>query len=234
MNSRLFYCPVLQPLPIRPPKSLVAFIALMCALFVVPCTCAASSAPAWMHDVANAPLPPHDEKTDVVVLYSEEAVSVLSTDKVITHVREVYKILRPFRNAGWVEVPVNGQQKITSMKAWCIPASGKDYEVREKDSVEVSAPNVPGSELIDDLKYKFLEIPAAEPGNVLGYEYEIEEHPLFLQDMWIVQSGRPAHEMHFALSLPPGLGVQSHLDQLSRGQANPARSHCVVLGCTRR
>ena len=204
MNNRLSCCPVPQMLPTKRSKSLALLIVLMCALFVVPCACASSSAPAWMHEAANSPLPPHNEKDNIAVLYSEQAVSVLSTDKVITHVREVYKILRPFRDAGWVEVPVNGQQKVTSMKAWCIPASGKDYEVQEKNSVEVAVPNVPGSQLIDDVKYKFLEIPAAEPGNILGFEYEIEERPLFLQDFWQVQDGRPAHEKRYTLSLPPG------------------------------
>src|SRR5690242_3783406 len=56
---------------------------------------AGSDAPAWMHALVNAPLPPHDEKTDAVLLYSDTNVNVISTDKIKTTVREAYKILRP-------------------------------------------------------------------------------------------------------------------------------------------
>ena len=38
--------------------------------------CLAGEAPQWMHAVASAPLPTHDEKTDAVLLYSEHTVSV--------------------------------------------------------------------------------------------------------------------------------------------------------------
>src|SRR5258708_39986845 len=55
----------------------------------------AGDAPPWMHAVINAPLPPHDEKTDAVLLYSETNVNVISADKIKTVERRVYKILRP-------------------------------------------------------------------------------------------------------------------------------------------
>src|SRR6476620_3906211 len=56
---------------------------------------AAADAPQWMHALASAPLPPHDEKTDAVLLYSETNVTVYSADRIKTVVREAYKILRP-------------------------------------------------------------------------------------------------------------------------------------------
>jgi hypothetical protein len=210
MNNRSYCCPAppalpTKPPPTKPPKPLVILALLVCALLIVPCAQAGNStAPPWMHAAANAPLPPHDEKTGVAILYSEEIVTVLSADKVKTTMREVYKILRPDREAGIVGIFFNAQSKITALHGWCIPASGKDYEVQQKDSLELSAPNIPGAELISDVRYKLLQIPAAEPGNILGFEYEMEERPLFLQDTWQVQTGRPAHEMHYTLILPPG------------------------------
>ena len=59
------------------------------------CPALAGDAPQWMHAVANVALPDHDEKTDAVLLYSERTVSVQSVEKTKTHVRVVYKILRP-------------------------------------------------------------------------------------------------------------------------------------------
>jgi len=156
-----------------------------------------------MHAAALAPLPVHDEKTDAVLLYSEENVTVESADKIKTHVREVYKILRPEgRGRGTVlarfQIPL---QKITSLHGWCIPAQGKDYEVKDKDAVEAA---LEGYELVSDLRAKVIRIPAPDPGNVVGYEYEIEERPLVLQDTWDFQGPDPVRESHYSLQLPPG------------------------------
>jgi hypothetical protein len=64
----------------------------------------AGDAPAWMHAAAGAPLPEHDEKTDVVTIYSEDITIVVSDAKVKTIERRAYKILRPDgRRYGTVE-----------------------------------------------------------------------------------------------------------------------------------
>jgi uncharacterized protein DUF3857/transglutaminase superfamily protein len=170
-------------------------------LVCVPQAAAGGDAPAWMHGLANAPLPSYDEKTDAVLLYSETNVTVVSADKIRTQVRAAYKILRPNgREHGTVAVYFNPQRKIKSLHGWCIPAQGKDYEVKDKDSVDRS---FSGGELIDDTKYRVLQIPAADPGNIVGYEYEVEEQPFYLQDMWYFQGEDPVREGHYSLQLPP-------------------------------
>jgi hypothetical protein len=157
-----------------------------------------------MHALVGAPLPSYDEKTDAVVLYSEMNVTVIATDKVRTQVREAYKILRPNgRERGVVSVYLNPQRKIKSLHAWCIPAQGRDFEVKDKDAIEIS-PNIDGGELISDVKYRLLKIPASDPGNIIGYEYEVEEQPFFLQDMWSFQGHDPVRESHYSIQFPPG------------------------------
>src|SRR5258708_7918116 len=164
----------------------------------------AGDAQPWMHALVNAPLPAYDEKTDAVLLYSEINITVVSADKIRTQVREAYKILRPNgRRHGSVEVDFGPQKKIKSLHAWCIPAQGKDYEVKEKDAIEVS-PNTEGGELISDTKFKVLRVPASDPGNIVGYEFEVEEHPLFLQDIWSFQRADPVRESRYSLLLPAG------------------------------
>jgi hypothetical protein len=165
----------------------------------------AGDAPQWMHAVANAPLPDHDEKTDAVLLYSERVENVQSIDKIKSRVRVVYKILRPSgREYGVVGVSFNSHTKISGLHGWCIPTQGKDYEVKDKDALEVSLPKVEGSELISDVKDKLLRIPAADPGAVVGYEYEEEEQPMVLQSVWSFQHKIPSREVHYSLQLPPG------------------------------
>jgi Domain of Unknown Function with PDB structure (DUF3857)/Transglutaminase-like superfamily len=183
-------------------KSTIAGAFLL--LTVVPWPRAAGAdAPAWMHNLVNASVPAHDEKADAVILYSEEIVNVQSADKVKRTVRRVYKILRPNgRDHGMVLVSFNQHSKVTNMHGWCIPAQGKDYEVKEKDSMEISLPKIAGSELISDVKDKMFQIPAADPGNIVGFEYETEESPLVLQSAWSFQGADPVKDARFTLQLP--------------------------------
>lgn len=163
-----------------------------------------ADAPAWMHNLVNAPVPNHDEKTDAAVLYSEEIIAVQSVDKVKRTVRKAYKILRPSgRDHGVVFVSFNQHRKVTGMKGWCIPARGKDYEIKEKDAMEISLPKISGSELISDVRDKTFEIPAADPGNIVGFEYETEESPIVLQSSWAFQGNDPVKDAKFTLQLPP-------------------------------
>ena len=68
----------------------------------------------------------------------------------------------------------------------------------------MSPPSIEGAELISDVKYKVLHIPAPDPGNIVGYEYEVEDQPFFLQDMWQFQEMDPVRESHYSLQLPVG------------------------------
>jgi len=183
---------------------LTGFWVAVCALAIVPQAAAGGDAPQWMHALVGITLPSYDEKTEAVLLYSETNVTVLSADKIRRHVREAYKILRPEgRERGTLYVHFNRGRKITSLHAWCIPAQGKDYEVKDKEALDMSAPTE-GGELVSDVKYRVLRIPAPDPGNIIGYEYEVEEQPFWLQDIWSFQETDPVRESHFSLQLPPG------------------------------
>jgi len=194
----------------RPPRAISSRVPLIavwvaaCFFVCVPQATAGNDAPSWMHALAGAPLPSYDEKTNAALLYSETNVTVVSTEKIRTRVREAYKILRPEgRNLGVVRVYFNPQIKVTSLHGWCIPAQGKDYEVKDKDVVE-AAPNVEGGELVSDVRVKLLRIPAPDPGNIIGYEFDEEEQPLVLQHRWDFQRLNPVRESHYSLQLPPG------------------------------
>ena len=183
-------------------------VGLLGAVYLLTCVpqAIAGDAPQWMHALVNAPLPAHDEKTNAVVLYEEVNVNVQSADKIKTLVRRAYKILRPDgREEGIVSVHYNSPgQKVKSLHGWCIPAQGKDYEVKDKEALDVSRPGVDGGELIDDSRTKLLRIPAPDPGNIIGYEYELEEQPLVLQEGWQFQRVSPLREGHYSLQLPAG------------------------------
>jgi Domain of Unknown Function with PDB structure (DUF3857)/Transglutaminase-like superfamily len=164
-----------------------------------------ADAPAWMHNAATAPLPDHDEKTDAALLYSEDVTTVQPNGKIKTLKRRVFKILRPDgRRYGTVREYFDAETKITAMHGWCIPASGKDYEVKEKDAVESAPPDVENGALASDFRLKYLKIPASDPGNVVGYEVEQEGRPYVFETDWDPQWPVPVSEARFTLQLPPG------------------------------
>jgi hypothetical protein len=205
---------------------LVFFWVAVCAVAIVPRAAASSDAPPWMHALVGATLPAHNEKTDAVLLYSETNVTVLSADKIRRHVREAYKILRPEgRGRGTFDVPFNRGRKITSLRGWCIPAQGKDYEIKDKDALDMSAP-IEGGELISDVRYRVLHIPAPDPGNIVGYEYEVEEQPFWLQDVWQFQEVDPVRESHYSLQLPPGWVFKA--SWLSHAEVKPDETSGVL------
>jgi hypothetical protein len=185
-------------------------IAILMAVFAVMIFPAAlpldaADAPAWMHALVSAPLPVHDEKTDAVLLYSEEILNVQPNGKIKETDRSAYKILRPDgRRYGKMHFPFTPDSKITGLHAWCIPAQGKDYEVKEKDMTERGYFDVEGGELYTDLHAKVVEIPAAEPGNIVGFEIERDGRPYVLQDEWFLQETVPVAEARYTLQLPPG------------------------------
>jgi hypothetical protein len=202
MKNRLCCNPLQRP----PASKLVRGALLFGALWILACTAAfAGDAPQWMRTAAAAPLPAYDERTDAVLLYSDEVLTVVGPDKFKTQVRRVFKILRPDgHHYGVAIMRVSPHEKVTHVHGWCIPAQGAVYEVKDKDSIETSLPNIAGSELISDVRVRLLEVPAASPGNIVGYEYEIEEQPFALQDVWEFQRSIPVVESHYSLQLPAG------------------------------
>lgn len=204
MSNRLS-CNPAEPAPAINWRCRIALLCAVLGALGIPPQGHAGDAPQWMHAVASAPLPAHDEKTDAILLYSERAVTVQSADKIKTRVRVVYKILRPSgRDYGVAAVSFNAHSKISGLRGWCIPAQGKDYEVKDKEAIEVALPKIEGSELISDVKDKLLQIPAPDPGNIVGYEYEEDEQPMVLQNVWVFQREIPARELHYSLQLPAG------------------------------
>lgn len=161
-----------------------------------------NDAPPWMHALTSAPLPKYDEKTDAVVLYTEEILTVQPDGKMKELDRIVYKILRPGgRNLGKQEFHFDSETRITHIHGWCIPMQGKDYEVKDKD---VTERGLWGEELFSDLRVKVIEVPAADPGNIIGYEIEHEGRRYVLQDEWPFQYIFPVADARYTLQLPPG------------------------------
>jgi transglutaminase-like putative cysteine protease len=163
-------------------------------------TPAFASVPDWLKQVAQAPLPPYPDDTDAVVLLDERLTTVSPTGEVRTTCRKAFKILRPEgRIKGTVYVYFDSQTQITFLKGWSITPRNEEYEVKEGDAVETA---VFSESLYEDTRYKLLQIPASQPGNVIGYQYEQRQRPSVLQVIWSFQDEIPVQRARFSLELP--------------------------------
>ena len=182
------------------PRAISAALFLILVALLAP-TPAHADAPAWLTAVAHNTYPGVPAETNAVVLYDEQETTVQPNGDIETMYRRAYLILRPDgKQYGMVVVPFDNETKITWMKAWCIPKEGKNYELKEKDAVEVGDLD----SFYSDNRSKMLEIPAATPGNVVGYEYRQKKRPFFLQDEWWIQERIPVLHSRFVLNLPAG------------------------------
>jgi transglutaminase-like putative cysteine protease len=184
---------------------------------------AAGEAPPWIRAQLNATLPAHDEKTNAVVLYAETTLTVQPDGRIKKLYREVVKILRPDGEArGTVREYFDAQSRITGLHAWCVPVSGKDYEVKEKDAVESSILGIDGGELVSDLRTLTLRVPAATTGSVIGYEIEQVLRPYVMVDEWGFQDTVPVREAHYSLQLPRGWSYK--VNWLNHSEEHPAEA----------
>jgi len=166
---------------------------------------AAAGPPAWMQAQVGAALPAHDDKTAAVVLYSETLLNAAPGGRLRRVDRRVYRILRSDgAERGTVFVPFTPRSRVTDLHAWCIPATGRGYEVRNRDAYETALGGIAGSELITDVRARVLQIPAALPGSIVGYELERELEPYLLADEWVFQDTLPVREARYSVELPPG------------------------------
>lgn len=178
--------------------------ALACATLLL-AGAAAAAPPAWLQAQVRAPLPAHDDSTAAVVLYSETLVSAAPGGRLRRVDRRVYRILRSDgAERGTVFVPFTPRSRVTDLHAWCIPAAGKGYEVRNRDAYETALGGIAGSELITDVRARVLQIPAALPGSVVGYQLERELEPYLLADEWVFQDTVPVREARYRVELPSG------------------------------
>lgn len=168
-----------------------------------------AAAPDWLRAQKDVSLPSYDAKTDAVLLYSDTVLTVSPSGTLKQRQRQAYKILRPAgERFGIVDAHFDSQSKILSMRAWSIPASGKEYEVKEKDAVETTL--LGNSDLlVTDMRTKRMRIPAASVGNIVGFEIEQELRPYMHADEWDFQETVPVREATYTLNLPAGWSHKS-------------------------
>jgi len=182
------------------------FAAVILPCLALPSTAKAAAkdtAPAWLHELAQGPIPSHDDDAVAVVLLDDTETTVRDNGDIQTLHRVAFKILRPEarQRFGRVAVDFDKDTKVAYVRAWTITSGGRDLAVSEKDAVEHG--------FLDDIEYtdtkvKVLSFPEVSPGNVIGYEYLRQERPYVFEDAWDFQRTVPVKTARFDLHIPPG------------------------------
>jgi len=171
--------------------------------FAVPCAFAGDSAPDWLRALAREKLPDYPDNPIAVQLVDEVQTTVSGSGEIETRHRIAYKLLRPESRDeyGLAAVPFDNQTKITSFSAWTIAADGHEYALKDKDALETSLTTY---EVFSDVKAKFLKYSAADPGNVVGYEFVQKQRPFVFEDDWEFQDKIPLRHGRLILQVPAG------------------------------
>jgi hypothetical protein len=180
---------------------LLAAGALLLAL--APSAKGAATVPDWMRSAAAEHLPSYPAETKAVVLMHETIYTVHEDGKAEVRVREVMKILRPQgRDFGEAGVAFNSDEKLNYLHVWSIGPDGHEYELKDKDLVEVGASA--SFELYSDQRAKVGRPPAIDPGAVMAFEYSQKVRPYSAEASWDFQRSIPVRRSIYVLQLPQG------------------------------
>ena len=94
--------------------------------------------------------------------------------------------------------------------------------MRRKDVVETGLSR---GILYQDSRRKVFQIPGADPGGVIGYEYEQRGRPFVLQDSWLVAREIPVRRARYSLRLPDGWEADPHWVNHPEVAARPAEKN---------
>jgi len=177
------------------------FLLTLAALLATP-TPSPGASPDWLRAAARAPLPKYVDDTKAAVLWSEETHRVTQAGEVRTAFRKAYKILQPEgRGLAHLRVDFDSETELTYLKGWTITPNGGEHEVKEKDAVESA---LVADALYQDTRFKILALPGADPGSVIGFEYEQKRRPWIREEIWDFQEEIPVRRAQFILELASG------------------------------
>jgi len=186
-----------------PPVGIKLLATATLLLALAPAAQGAATVPDWVRSAAAEPLPSYPSETKAVVLLHETVFTVHEDGKAEERVREVIKILRPQgRHYGEAGVSYNSDEKLNYLHVWSIGPDGHEYELKDKDLVEVG--DGEGFELYSDQRAKVGRPPAMDPGAVMACEYSQKVRPYAAETGWYFQHSIPVRRSTYILQLPPG------------------------------
>jgi len=160
--------------------------------------------PDWVTQAAAAKVhvPAGSDPKAAVLLENE--LDTINPDGTITErYRKVVKILEPEgRDYAHPVVTFNSESKLISFHVWGIGPDGHHYTLKKDQIIEGGADE--WGILYNDVLYDTADVPGADPGGIVAYEF-VEKSTLYAGvDDWIFQHEIPTVKSVFEVDLPPG------------------------------
>jgi transglutaminase-like putative cysteine protease len=164
--------------------------------------------PDWVRQAAAQPLGAYPPETKAVVLLDQTDYVVTGSGQFNEHRRMVTKIIRPEGREVANPILFHAKtEKVTSLHAWVMDGAGHDFELRDKDFFEAG--------LFDDFVLYSDEVahtgkaPAANPGAVVGFEYEVRRREWVNELPWMFEQEIPVVRAILTVQLPTGWEYQA-------------------------
>lgn len=203
MITSRWWCKV--PLPRKTISLSAAFAAAVLAFVSLasPARAGDTAAPDWLRAAAQEKLPDYDKETNAVILLDETQTTVHDNGEIDTLHRMAVRLLRPEarRDFSSLDVGFDKETKISYMKAWTIESNGHEIAVGDKDATEQGISN--DIEYFD-VKFRSIQFPEANPGNVVGFEWVQRGRPYIFEDDWEFQHEVPVKTARLILQVPNG------------------------------
>lgn len=191
------------PIDLRRRAKRYLFVSVLFSLVATHAFAAKDSVPDWVRTAAAQKLPTYPADTNIVWLLDDTTYTVAPDGTAIEHNRSVLKILRPQgRDEGIVYLPFDKDSSVISMHVWSIGPEGHEYQVPDKEIVELGHPG--GGTLYEDIRYKAAKPPGRDPGGIIACEYEQRMRPYIGEKTWFFQGSAPRLNQVFTLELPAG------------------------------
>jgi len=171
-------------------------------LMVIAASPGFAAAPDWVQQAAAKPAGSYPADAVAVVLLEDRTLTVTGPGQAEINHRRVVRILRPKgREEAIFRVHLSVGDKMQYLHAWSIDSAGRQYEVKEKEFVEVSPFS---EEMYSDVHYRAAEVPAGNPGSVVAFEYSVKRRLWMDEWPWFFQEDIPVDEARLTVQLPNG------------------------------
>ena len=164
--------------------------------------------PDWVQQAVAKPAGTYPPRTNAVVLLDQTSIFFTGSNEYQENYRRVVRILRPEgRDQREFALYFQQGERINNIHAWSQNAAGHVFEVKDKEFLQVSP--YASMEMYSDDQMMTTEVPAADVGSIVAFEYNVTRHPLNTQIPWSFQESLPVVEARLSLQLPAGWEYKS-------------------------
>ncbi|MDH3493668.1 MAG: DUF3857 and transglutaminase domain-containing protein [Acidobacteriota bacterium] len=162
------------------------------------------SPPSWLRNAAGQTVPAYDKNISAVVLLDEQEVTVDKKGSIITVERYAVKILTKEGRGTAVARAFYfvSSGKVGKLEAWTISGGGRSKEYGKKETIDRISD---ADDVYNEGRVRYIDASSdVGVGDVFGYTVEIENPPLFYEDVWQFQGYLPVITSLYTLNLPNG------------------------------